>query len=89
MFWYIAYIISIFLVFNRFSIFFKEKQQNLKEIKSPLFNILLVVVLYITALSMITFDKLEFSGISGIAVLIGGSILGVIIIYFAKKTHQK
>ena len=89
MFWYLAYIISIFLLFKRFGIFFSDQQESVKGSKSQLVNVLVVVCLYILALSMIIYDKLQLSSTVQTYVLLAGLFVGALIVYISKKVHKK
>jgi hypothetical protein len=88
MFWYLAYIISIFLLFKRFGIFFNAQEGEIKNNKSQLFNILVVVCLYILALLMIIYDKLQLTSIIQISMLLVGLFVGVLIVYISKLLHK-
>jgi len=89
MFWYLAYVISICLLFNRFGMFFSAQQKAVKGNKSQLVNIVVVVCLYILALSMIIYNKLQLTSTVQISMLLVGLFVGVLVVYISKKASQK
>lgn len=89
MFWYIAYFISLFLLFGGFASFFEDRRNQTNLTGKNIFNILLVSCLYLVALSVVVFEKFSYSTGTDLTLISLGIIIAATTIYFSRKYNFK
>ena len=89
MFWYIAYFVSLFLLFGGFASFFEDRRNQTNLTRKNIVNVLVVSCLYLVALSVVVFEKFSYSISVELMLISLGIIIAVTTIYFSRRYNFK